>query len=125
MDKYNSKLIVTLVAKDHLAEKAWKENKDYYVSLYDFNNGGADLSSRETTPAYQILELKLEITFGYSPKVPQRGFMFESILRAYDVLLEIKRNGFSDQYFSITFDKKGRLVLKDTSTYGTRISYSG
>ena len=95
MDEYDSKLIVTLVAKDHLSEEAWKRNEDRYVSSYDPNEDGADLSSREVTPACQKLESELELAFGHNPKVPHKGFMFGSLPRACDILLGMKRQGFS------------------------------
>ena len=112
MSKYDSKLIVTLVAKDHLGEEAWKklENKDRHVSPYDPNDDSTDLSSREATPDYQKPESKLELTFGHSPKVLQRGFVFGSLPRASDVLRGMKRQGFRGQHFCMNFNAPGRLI---------------
>ena len=56
MDKHDSKLIITLVAKDYLAEDTWKKNMDYYMSPYDLNDDNTDLSSREATPVCQVLK---------------------------------------------------------------------
>ena len=125
MDNYKSKLIVSLIAEDHFAEEVWKKNKDYYVSPFDPNDDSADLSSREATPACQRPESKLELTLDQKPKIPHKGFVFGSLPRPYNVLLGMKRQGFSGQHFRIIFDGQGRLVLKDTSTGRTRISYGG
>ena len=115
MDEYDSKLIVTLIVEDHLAEEAWKSNKDRYVSPYDPNDDSADLSSREATPAYQKLESKLELTFGHNPKILQRGFVFGSIPRACDIFLAMRRQFSSGQCFCTTFNKPGRLLSISSS----------
>ena len=125
MDNYNSKLILTLIAKDYFSEEAWKKNGDRYVSSCDPNEDGIDLSSREATPAYQKPELELELAFGHSPKLPYKGFVFGSLPKVCDIYLGMKRQGFSGRHFCINFNSQGHLILKDTSTYGTRISYGG
>src|SRR5205809_121508 len=67
---------------------------------------------------------RLRLTFDQPPKDMQLGFVFGSD-RASDVLFGNKEIGISGEHFCITFDEQRRIVLKDLSTCGTRVSYDG
>lgn len=121
-------LIMSIRAVDPLAAEALclPHNKDRYMhsSGEDF-----DIRSREPTPlSSQEVEdscPRLRLTFDKRPKNISQGFVFGSDSKRCDILLGNKRSGVSGVHFCITFDRQGRLVLTDTSSGGTAVSYNG
>jgi hypothetical protein len=67
------------------------------------------------------------LTFDKPPRDITRGYSFGTERKRYDVLLGAKRRegNISGVHFYITFDKEGRITLKDESTHGTAVSYEG
>jgi hypothetical protein len=125
-------LILSIRAADPLAAEALcsPHNEDRFV-----NSSGEefDIPSREPTPfstPFSSQELedsypRLRLTFDRRPKNIAKGFVFGSDSKRCDVLLGNKRNGISGEHFYITFDTQGRLMLIDTSSGGTAVSYNG
>ena len=97
------------------------------------------ISSREATPAcaQSIVndhgthehKHRLRLTFNEKPKDPAKGYAFGTDKQKCDVLLGPRGvRGTSGVHFYITFDiigGKRRLVLRDSSTHGTAVSYNG
>lgn len=71
--------------------------------------------------------------FDERPKDLTKGFVFGTDTLHCDVRLQatigkgknIQRNKIGGQHFRITFDDNDRLILKDTSVFGTAVSYDG
>jgi hypothetical protein len=80
------------------------------------------LSSSRLAP--HRLQLTLDPSSSQSPKDTQLGFVFGTDEECCDVLL-LGVEGISKRHFCVTFDKKRRVVLRDISDYGTRVSYGG
>ena len=68
---------------------------------------------------------RLCFTFDKKPKNIQDGWVFGSNPNICDVVIGKSRGGTSSSHFRITFDDEGRLVLIDSSTHGTAVSYDG
>ena len=98
------------------------------------------ISSREPTPAPQPphrddsickydFAYRLQLTFKKKPKDPTKGFAFGTNRQICDVLLRQRGVSFiSGLHFCITFDiidEKICLILRDSSTHGTAVSYDG
>ena len=101
-------------------------------------NDAPAISSREATPARELLndeghddhkKHRIRLTFDEKPKDPMKGYAFGTDKQKCDVLLGPR--GFRDisgVHFHITFDViRGErcLVLRDSSTNGTAVSYDG
>lgn len=65
---------------------------------------------------------RIQLTFDNAPKYIERGFSFGADTKNCDVRL---LPGSGRIHFSITFDSQGRLVLRDSSTHGTWVSFDG
>ncbi|WEW58338.1 hypothetical protein PRK78_003806 [Emydomyces testavorans] len=123
-------LILTVRATDReaaLQALQLPHNIDRYVSRHQPQGC---VESREITPTEEDdpdLENaeQLRLTFDRPPKDIGRGFSFGTDKDFCDVLLAAKRRQYniSGVHFYITFDMKGRLILRDESTRGTAVSY--
>lgn len=135
-------LIATLIPIDkyYYAESAFslKHNEKRCIPPIHSRDEGPAISSRESTPAYSLQEgdnddysrkYCLRLTFEKEPKDPAKGFAFGTDQQKCDVLLGTRGvRGTSGVHFHITFDVirgKKRLVLRDTSTNGSAVSYDG
>ena len=94
------------------------------------------LLSREPTPAFSISEPgdndnnhdtdRLILTFDGRPKDPLRGWQFGTNPQTSDILLGHRGTpGVSARHFCIGIDKDSRVVLRDTSSFGTSVGYDG
>ena len=100
------------------------------------------ISSREATPARafpideededpnkQNKKHRIRLTFDKKPKDPMKGYAFGTNKQKCDVLLGPRgMRDISGVHFHITFDVirgERRLVLRDSSTNGTAVSYNG
>ncbi|KAL9015349.1 MAG: hypothetical protein Q9173_000040 [Seirophora scorigena] len=141
-------LIATLITVEKRAENAfcYEDNKKRYLPPTRGIAEGPTISSREATPAgeqpdndhcqYDFTH-RLQLTFGVEPKDASKGYSFGTDPKKCDVLLGNRgAYGISGLHFWITFDdtvdkntidkkKKTRLILKDSSTNGTAVGYSG
>ena len=122
-----------------LAENALrlKKNKDRYLPPTRGIEEGPTILSREPTPAEPIDDYckynsthRLQLTFDKKPKDPTKGYSFGTNSQVCDVLLGSRgAYGISGLHFCITFDVtsngKKHLILRDSSTHGTAVSYSG
>lgn len=140
-------LIATLIPadKNNYAENAFrlKANKDRCLPpTRKIEDEGPAISSREATPARPLQtnqeqeshddqETKhcIRLTFDPPPKDPGKGYAFGTDQQKCDVLLASRGvRETSGVHFYITFDVirgERRLVLRDSSTNGTAVSYSG
>ena len=140
-------LIATLIPIDgkKLAEKAFcrEQNERLYLPPTQGIPEGPTISSREATPAQELSKddyreydstHRLQLTFDKKPKDPTKGYCFGTNLEKCDVLLGDRgAHGISGLHFYITFDdqfgdnfdSKTHLILKEVSTNGTAVSYSG
>ena len=125
-------LIATLIPCDNnnLAQTGFRlphNNGRRYLQLSPGMNQTPNTSSRDRTPppgtskASHYLSHCLQLTFSEGPKVPQRGYSFGSSKQS-DVLLG-ESGVCSNLHFCITFDQERNLILKDSSTHGTAVSY--
>lgn len=87
------------------------------------------ISSRDTTPPPSVSQPptnlpSFQLTFSKEPKVPREGYSFGTNPQA-DVLLGEKdgNHSISHRHFCITFDHRRRLILRDSSRWGTAVSY--
>ena len=136
-------LIATLIPVDKckLAENAFchQDNEKRYLPPIQGIEEGPTISSREATPAQEQPNddhrkydstHRLQLTFDKEPKDPNKGYSFGTDSKICDVLLGSRgARGISGLHFCITFDvtlnEKKRLILKDSSTNGMAVSYSG
>lgn len=136
-------LIATLIPVDKrkLAENAFchEDNKKRYLPPTRGIEEGPMISSREPTPALEEPNddhreydstHRLQLKFNKKPKDPTKGYFFGTNSQICDVLLGSRgAHQISGLHFCITFDvtfdKKKRLILRDSSTNGTAVSYSG
>ena len=135
------KLIAMLIPSDllSLAANAFchKHNCDRYLAPRHIEEGPT-LSSREATPiSGELIDDKsgkydythrLILKLNRKMKDPAKGFCFGSNPNICDIVLGPRRQGISNLHFCITFvmrDGKVRLILKDVSTCGTAVAYSG
>ena len=131
-------LIATLIPVDQwkLAEKALLlgENQDRRLSPKE----GPPIPSREATPAQENPDddhreydstHRLQLTFVKEPKDPTKEYSFGTNSQICDVLLGPRgARAMSGLHFCITFDvisNEKRLILRDSSTHGTAVSYNG
>ncbi|KAL9025959.1 MAG: hypothetical protein Q9196_005302, partial [Gyalolechia fulgens] len=140
-------LIVTLIPadKEDYAERAFRreENKGRCLPpTRKIEDEGPIISSREATPA-RPLQINQEqedhvdsenkhcirLTFEPPPKDPAKGYAFGTDQQKCDVVLASRGvRDTSGVHFHITFDVvRGErcLVLRDSSTNGTAVSYNG
>jgi len=140
-------LIANLIPTDtfQLTDTAFRHehNKNYYLPPTRGIQERPITSSREATPAaneelvknYRLYDSthRLRLTLDKEKKVNNsiQGFVFGTDPKVCDVLLGPSRGdrGISGLHFRITFDvapdKSMRLVLKDSSSNGSAVSYSG
>lgn len=125
--------ILTLKAASIRAEKvlAIEHNGNRYMPPPN-DYAAVEVWSRETTPTTNTGNeeredfcSQLRLSFDLLPKDIQRGFVFGSNPASCDVLLERAGGPVSRQHFCITFDDQERVVLKDTSSSNTIVSYDG
>jgi len=135
-------LIATLIPSDtsDRAVNAFchQHNKDRYLPPRDVGEGRA-LSSRETTPVSDeliderhkyrhVYNHRLVLNLYRKVKNPSKGFCFGANREVCDILLGTRGQGISNAHFYITigtFNGKKRLILKDVSTRGMAVAYSG
>ncbi|KAI9670781.1 MAG: hypothetical protein M1817_003892 [Caeruleum heppii] len=138
-------LIATLIPSDDIgaAKFAFKhpQNRPRYLAPTRLIPECPTISSREATPAqdhpgvgagegggeynssHRIL---LRFKDGIHLKSPTNGITFGSNVDKCDVFLGPRgTGGYSGMHFCITFDDAGNVYLKDSSTWGTVVSYSG
>ncbi|KAL8907053.1 MAG: hypothetical protein Q9207_001633 [Kuettlingeria erythrocarpa] len=107
------------------------DNRVRYVAPQEEEEEGPEQSSRETTisvdsdgeapdPKYCP---KLLLTFDRGPKVGQ-GFVIGRDPNSCDIVLP-KHPNISRRHCLLTFDDQRRLILQDTSAYGTTVKYDG
>ena len=140
-------LIATLIPVNDYkrAEKAFclEKNESRYLPPTQEIPEYPAISSREATPAQELSNddyreydstHRLQLTFGEKPKDPSKGYCFGTNLEKCDILLGDRgAYGISGSHFYVTFDDqfkdnvdgKPHLILKDLSTNGTAVSYSG
>lgn len=115
-------------------------NKDRYLPPVQEIAEGPTISSREVTPTekkpddghckYDFAH-HLQLTFDRKPKDPTKRYSFGTNPQVCDILLEQRgARGISGLHFCITFDdtiddKEKHLILRDLSTNGTAVGYSG
>ena len=135
----DSNLIFILRAISPYAMMAFKDshNERYYVPQSPFEIVAT--ASRGSTPATNTgdednTEGKgvskdfsdlLRFTFSQKPRNVERGFVFGSNPKSCDIVIGSSKGGISGSHFRITFDDQDRLVLIDSSTHGTAVSYNG
>lgn len=143
MEMEDPNLIATLIPVDNKkrAENAFchKDNEIRYLPPTHGIPEGPTISTREATPAQEQSNddhreydstHRLQLTFDKKPKDPTKGYCFGTNLQKCDVLLGDRgAHGISGLHFYITFDDifdDGKhLILRDKSTNGTAVSYSG
>ncbi|KAL8900705.1 MAG: hypothetical protein Q9207_005572 [Kuettlingeria erythrocarpa] len=137
-------LIATLIPVDHekRAENAFchDKNKKRYLPPTRAIAESPSISSREATPAREQPDddhckydstHRLQLTFDKEPNNASKGYSFGTDPKNCDVLLGNRGvYGLSGLHFWITFNdtidkEKTRLILKDSSTNGTAVGYSG
>jgi hypothetical protein len=95
---------------------------------------GPTISSRESTPARQQshkanydLTQRIQLTFNERPRIPDE-YWFGTNPNC-NVLLGHRgvegTEGVSGRHFCLTFDAQGRVILRDSSAWGTSVSYNG
>ena len=125
-------LILTVTALDPSAQDSLNNILER-CPFYWINNGNP---SRDSTPGPEQEarhDSEFELRFDQRPKNITKGFVFGTDPLHCDVRLQPTtgtgrnkyRNKISRQHFRITFDNQSRLVLEDTSTCGTAVSYDG
>ena len=128
MDRNDPTLIITLVAVNAAAERAWnrEENRERCELACTFDDGDLSIPSREPTPAGPEQDAsKIHLTFNKKPKNLEKGFLFGSDPKTCDVLLGTWAAGFTRQHFQIKFNERGDVILTDVSRGVTCVSYDG
>ncbi len=135
-------LIATLIPVDesYYAESAFSlpDNEKRWIPPTQGRDEGPAISSREPTPARSLPQDGsedhskkhcLRLTFKQEPKDPAKGYAFGTDQQKCDVLLGARGvRDTSSVHFHITFDVirgEKRLVLRDSSTNGSAVSYDG
>ena len=132
-------LIATLIPTDprKVAENAFlfEENRARYLEPSKWIADGPTSSRREATPAQEQLDEdgdeydtthRIRLRFTDKLQNPAKGIAFGCDPDQCDVLLPYKaRRAISSLHFCITFNEGGRLILNDSSTCGTAVSYDG
>jgi hypothetical protein len=129
----NLNVIFTLTAISEPVAHAFAlpHNREYYIPPPTLRQPDINISSRGTTPLTNLGDDDetpqhiLRFTFNQRPKNISKGFVFGSNPRVCDVLLGNPQSGISGSHFCITFDRQARLVVKDSSSLGTAVSYNG
>ncbi|KAI9670500.1 MAG: hypothetical protein M1817_004367 [Caeruleum heppii] len=93
----------------------------------------SDIPYREGTPGplqkdlnHAELVHRIQLTFSKKPKDPTKGYTLGTNPQACDVLLGPRSTrGISELHLRFTFDQQRRLVLRDSSSHGTTVSYNG
>ncbi|KAL8895803.1 MAG: hypothetical protein Q9192_003439, partial [Flavoplaca navasiana] len=125
----NPNIILTLKACSERAIDSFRRPSNKARTLPSsslHNTDVSDDSSRGITPSdegengMQPYGSRIQLTFDNAPKYIERGFTFGADEENCDVRL---LSGSSRIHFSITFDSQGRLVLRDSSTHGTWVSF--
>lgn len=133
-------LIFTLKAISPYAAKVFKDahNERYWIPQCHLDTEGA--ASQGSTPVTNLgdedsfegrepiiedFSDELRFTFDRKPRNIEQGFVFGSNPKICDVLIGNPRGGVSGSHLRITFDNEDRLVLIDSSTHGTAVSYNG
>ena len=125
-------LIGTLTAVDGYAEESILLPDNLERCLPGNGDGS---SSRDPTPGpeQEYRPSQLVLRLDYRPKDIAKGFVFGTNPQHCDVELSSmigkgrnsQRNKIGGQHFQITFDDQNRLILNDTSYWGTAVSYNG
>ena len=135
MDEYDPRRIVTLVAINLRAERAWNRSENRYRCEPASESDGevVDIPSRGTTPAEPEEDesaaskgnhaSRIHLTFDKKPKNLEKGFVFGSDPQKCDVVIGNYVAGFSRQHFRITFNARGEVILEDTSRKATCVNY--
>jgi hypothetical protein len=130
-------LICTLTAISEDAKQAFQESHNSRFYVPQASREIAAAASRESTPATNVGDEddvgdgsedrthRLQLTFNRKPRNIDQGFVFGGSKKTCDVVLGSPNIGISSSHFRITFDEKDRLVLIDSSTLGTAVSYDG
>ena len=138
----NAEHIATLIPVDResYAERAFSrdDNKKRCLRPTRGFNDDPTIGSREPTPAYALSPQdnlnhegshRLLLKFDQPPKDPSKGYAFGTNKEKCDVVLASRGvRGTSGVHFHISFDvinEKRRLVLRDSSTNGSAVSYNG
>lgn len=100
---------------------------DNEARIWHSTRSESKASNGSSTPPLQHKEdpFELRLTFDHRPKNLQRGFVFGTDPRVCDVLFGPSHRTISRSHFCITFDEHRRLVVEDSSTHGTTVSYNG
>ncbi|KAI9772280.1 MAG: hypothetical protein M1840_001029 [Geoglossum simile] len=111
-------LIATLIPFGKLAERAFRlpHNSDRYLKPAGEIAEPAVISSREPTPTVRRCKRPMNI---------QQGYSFGTSSRVDLSLGRRGTRGISTRHFCISFNEQGRVILKDSSTWGTTVSYGG
>ncbi|KAL9592758.1 MAG: hypothetical protein Q9179_006399 [Wetmoreana sp. 5 TL-2023] len=98
-------------------------NDSRFIPPVDSHIENTDDCSRETTPLDSAGKEpgRIILAFDKKPKHMRRGFTFGSAKSKCDVY--IGTGSTSRVHFSITFDGYRRIILRDSSTNGTSVSY--
>lgn len=138
----NPNLITTLIPVDKrkLTENTFylEKNEKHYLSLTWEITEGLTISSWEVTPAQEQpiddyckfnFTHHLQLTFDEKSKNASKGYSFDTDSKKCDVLLRPRgAHSISELHFCITFndtiDDKKCLILRDSSTNETAVSYS-
>ena len=134
-------LIAILLPLNDPAKHAFghENNQTRYLPPTEGFNVGPVISNGEITPAYDLPQqddevrykhmYRLLLSFEEAPKNPNKGYAFGTDKQKCDVVLGSSSvRGISGVHFHILFDVingKRRLVLRDSSTNGTAVSYDG
>ncbi|KAI4268409.1 MAG: hypothetical protein LQ337_007857, partial [Flavoplaca oasis] len=135
-------LIAILIPADNfnLAENAFRGGNNRQRCLPPTEKEGSAISSRDATPVCEPFQNgyedydnqgnthRIRLTFDPEPKDPSKGYAFGTDQQKCDVQLAHRGvRSTSGVHFHITFDifhGERRLVLKDSSTNGTAVSYN-
>ncbi|KAL8833850.1 MAG: hypothetical protein Q9176_007768 [Flavoplaca citrina] len=136
-------LIAILIPADNfnLAENASRGGNSRQRCLPPTEKKEPTISSREATPVCEPFQNdhenhdnqenthRIRLTFDPKPKDPTKGYAFGTDQQKCDVLLASRgERGTSGVHFHITFDVihgERSLVLRDSSTNGTAVTYNG
>lgn len=132
----NSNLIATLIPVGDLTKHvfSYPKNKKRCLPPTRGIDEGLASSSREPTPAYERQNdyedsHRIQLNFDTPPKDPTKGYAFGTDEQKCDVFLGPRSiRGTSGIHFYITFDvidKDRHIVLRDSSTKGSAVSYNG
>lgn len=95
-------------------------SRESTAPLEDNNN-----KEKNEEPASYLYEPGIQLTFSYGPKGGP-GFVFGTYGPGCDVVLpNIEDNKISRRHCYLNFDAHNRLILRDTSTHGTIVTYDG